>query len=265
MYFLSDDIAYLVFAKSKFPNILYCFPPTKSCRSRAVWYLCVCQEKGLYVYDRERKNRAGQKKKHRKPRREWNWIWGEIQFSSDIRMIFNQFKTKLYPRSGSRTWPQRTKGKTKGNEDLWSRELKKRKPHFSFLEGWRLNYPSRDLGKPCAERGTLAAGGGLGLKGSAGEGPVCHHLCVQHNTSHFHWQTHTGSPNMFLVTCCSQHCHLLLFLIFSSYAWSCEAKKETEKQFSLLSYQTALCWARHPGYFAAVILFISETNGHQHC
>lgn len=42
------------------------------------------------------------------------------------------------------------------------------------------------------------------------------------------------SPDMLLVTCGSQQCHLLLFLIFSSYARSCEGKKETKKQFSLL-------------------------------
>lgn len=92
-----------------------------------------------------------------------------------------------------------------------------------------------DLGKPWAGRGALAAA--VGGVSQALPTPPCPAQDLPFPLTAPH-----RPPDMLLVTCGSQHCHLLLFLVFSSYARSCEVKEETEKQFSLLRYQAALCW-----------------------
>lgn len=101
---------------------------------------------------------------------------------------------------------------------------RKRKCHLTLLEGQRLKQIkqgfSQSRGAACVGVRSPCSSGGFGLTDSAGERPTRQHLHTWHNSSH-PLNTHTqarGDPHGLLVTCGSQHCRLLLSLIFSSYA-----------------------------------------------
>lgn len=118
------------FSQAELSNMIFCLPPMKSYKRRVLWCLCVCNEEGLCLHDRERKNRAGWKKKHRKPGREENQICGEIRFSNDISIVFNLFQTEC------------VKSNETGDDSpvLQTMGRRKRQLHLTLLEGQRLKW-----------------------------------------------------------------------------------------------------------------------------
>lgn len=117
----------------------------------SVWGRKVCE------HDRERMNRAGWKKKHRKLRWDQNWIWGEMQFSNDISIIYNQFEAKLHPRAESSSCPQNRREKRKNKRQGRAGNERKEKEKSRFWEGQLWTWPGTGLGGVALQQGWAGA------------------------------------------------------------------------------------------------------------
>lgn len=133
-----------VFPRSKFPKTFFCFPPAKSCRSKAVWCLCVCARWKVCVCRTEREKTEQDRKRSTESQDENKIKFGEkCSFPMTSVLFLTNLKPNCTPglEAGLVHSVEERKGKTEGNGELGRRRRKKRKQHFRFLEGWRLNQP----------------------------------------------------------------------------------------------------------------------------
>lgn len=163
-----------------------------------------------------------------------SWDKNKIEFGDKCNFPITSvlFITNLKPSctpGESSAYPQH-RGEERKNEREWrAGKERKEEEKIRFWERQLLTWPGTGLGGVALQHGWDGA----------------HRLCRSRAhllpnpcpTQHLPLPLtpDTGAPGVLPVTCSSQHCHLLLFLIFFFYARSWKVKKETEKQFSLLS------------------------------